>query len=96
MGQRNGLDQIFMQLKRTRHGAGQLSHLKRVGESCSKQIAFVVQKNLRFVDQSSKGTGVNDAVSVSLKIISRGCILFIQTPASGSQRIAGKGREDKP
>jgi Holliday junction resolvasome RuvABC endonuclease subunit len=32
----------------------------------AKQITFVVQENLRLVNQPAKGRGVNDAVAVAL------------------------------
>jgi hypothetical protein len=32
----------------------------------AKQVAFVVQKHLGFVNQSAKRCGVNDAVTVAL------------------------------
>jgi hypothetical protein len=42
-----------------------------MGHAGAEQIAFVVQEHLRFVDQAPKGRRVDDAVSVSLKVISR-------------------------
>jgi Holliday junction resolvasome RuvABC endonuclease subunit len=32
----------------------------------AKQIAFMVQKNLRLVDQATKRSGMHDAVTVAL------------------------------
>ena len=55
MRQGHRLDQIFMQMQRSGHGAGQLGHLQGMGQTRAKQIAFVVQKDLCFVDQSSEG-----------------------------------------
>ena len=71
--------------------ARKLSDLQGVGHARAKQVALVVQEDLRFVDQAPKGAGMHDAVAVPLKIISRGRILFIQTPAPGPQGVTGKG-----
>ena len=66
MGQGNGLDQVFVQVQRTRDGAAELRHFQRVRHARAKQVAFVVQENLRLVDQAAKRGGVNDAVAVAL------------------------------
>ena len=42
-------------------------------EASAKQIALVVQEDLRFVNQSAKGRGMDDAIAIALKIIARGC-----------------------
>jgi hypothetical protein len=34
--------------------------------ACAKQIAFVVQENLRFVNQATKRSGMHDTVTVAL------------------------------
>jgi hypothetical protein len=41
----------------------------------------MVQEDLGLVDQSPKGAGVDDAVPVTLKIISGRSICLVQTPA---------------
>ena len=48
----------------------------------AKQIAFVVQKNLCFVDQAAKRGGMHDAVAVALKQIARRCFGFGKTPSA--------------
>jgi hypothetical protein len=34
--------------------------------ACAKQIAFMVKKDLRFVDQATKRGGMHDTVTVAL------------------------------
>jgi hypothetical protein len=43
-----------------------------MSETGAKQIAFVIEEDLCFVNQSTKCRGVNDAVSIALEIIARG------------------------
>jgi Holliday junction resolvasome RuvABC endonuclease subunit len=43
-----------------------------VRQTGTKQIAFMVQKYLRFVNQTPKCRAVNDAVTVALKLAARG------------------------
>ena len=89
MGQRNGLNQIFVQPQRARHGATQLRHLQRVCEPRAKQVAFMVQKNLRFVHQPPKRGGVDDAVAVALKVGARGRGLFGIAAATRMRGVTG-------
>ena len=58
--------------KRPGDGAAQLRDFERVREPRAKQIAFVVQKHLCFVDQPPECGGVHDAVTVTLESIARG------------------------
>jgi hypothetical protein len=39
----------------------------------AKQIAFVVQKNLGFVDQAPEGCAVDDAVTIASEFRAGGC-----------------------
>jgi Holliday junction resolvasome RuvABC endonuclease subunit len=48
----------------------------------AKQIAFMVQKDLGFIDQAAKRGGMHDAVAVALKHISRRCFGLCKTPAA--------------
>ena len=50
--QGNGFHQVFVQMQGACDGTPQLRHLQRVRHAGAKQIAFVVQKDLRLVDQT--------------------------------------------
>ena len=54
MRQRHGLDQIFVQAQRAGDRAAELRHLQRVRQPGAEQVAFMVQKNLGFVNQPAK------------------------------------------
>jgi hypothetical protein len=43
-----------------------------MGQAGSKQIAFVVEEHLGFVDQAAKRRGMHNPVPVALKITARG------------------------
>src|SRR5699024_2676719 len=68
MGQGNGLDQIFIDLQHTRHGTGDLGHLKTVCEAGAEQIAFVVDEHLSLVFQQPECLAMHDAVTIALKL----------------------------
>ena len=65
--QHNGLDQIFIAAQGTRNRASNLGHLQRVGEPRAIIIAFVIDKNLRFIFETSESGCMQDTVSVTLK-----------------------------
>jgi hypothetical protein len=67
----NRLNQVFVQMQRSGNGTPQLRHLQRMREAGAEQVAFVVQKNLRFVNQPPKRRAVHDAVTVALKLAAR-------------------------
>ena len=57
----------------------------------AKQIAFVVQKHLRFVDQPAKSGRMHDAVAVALEVRSRRRDRLGNTAAARLDRITGVG-----
>jgi hypothetical protein len=96
--QRNGFDQVFVQVQRTGDRTAQLRHLQRVRHARAKQITFVVQEDLCFVDQASESRGVNDAVAVALMRVAHaggvgGKLGFCVAAATGLFRQAGVGGE---
>ena len=90
--QRNGLDQVFVQLQRPRDGTAQLRHLQRMRQAGAEQVTFVVQKHLRFVHQPAERGGVHDAVAVALERRAGGCVHLGVTAAPALGRVAGRGR----
>jgi hypothetical protein len=71
----------------------QLRNLERVGHAGAKQVAFVVQKNLGFIDQATKGGGVHDAVAVTLKSVAGGGVRLGVKPTPAQRRITGQVAE---
>ena len=67
MRQRNGLGQVFVEIQLARDGTRDLRDFQAVGEPRAKEIALVIDEHLRFVLQSAKGAGVNNAIAVALK-----------------------------
>jgi len=64
----------------------------------AKQVAFVVQKNLGFINQAPKCGGVNDAVAVALVRVAHaggvgGQGGFSVATAKGLIRVTGVGRK---
>jgi hypothetical protein len=57
-------------------------------QSRAEKIAFVVQKNLRFINQSTKSCGMHDPVAVTLESRARWCRQLRITAASGIIRMA--------
>ena len=68
----DGLDQILVQAQRSGDGPCNLRHLERVRHAGAKQVAFMVEKDLRLVDQPAKRRAVHDAIAVALKRIAIG------------------------
>ena len=73
MRQGDGFDQVFVEFEGAGDGTAQLRHFQRMRQPCAKQIAFVVQKNLGFVDQAPESGAVDDAVAISSELCAGGC-----------------------
>jgi len=95
VGQRYGLYQVLVDAQRARNGSPQLGDLQRVGQSRTEQVALVVEKNLRLVDQPPKRRGVHDPVPITLVFGSRWCRCFWVAPPLGRGRVAGVRRQIK-
>jgi hypothetical protein len=50
----------------------------------AEQVAFMVQKNLGFVDQPAKGRRVNNAIAVPLKVGARGRLRLGKAAPTGA------------
>ena len=72
VGQRDRLDQVFVQPQRPRDRAPQLRHLQRMRQARAEQVAFVVQEHLGLVDQAPEGRRMDDAVAIALEVGARG------------------------
>jgi hypothetical protein len=60
-------------------------------EPGAKQVAFMVQKNLGFVDQTPEGRAMNNAVAVALVVIARRRICFGKPPTTAALGVTGPG-----
>ena len=68
VGKRHSLGEVFIEAEHPADAARDLCHLDTVRQAGSKQIAFVVDEDLSLVFKPPKSRGVNDTVTVSLKI----------------------------
>ena len=64
-------------------------------EPRSKQVTFVVQKDLCLVNKPPKRRGVNDPIPVTLVLSARGRRRFVNQPAPTRRRVAGIGSKVK-
>ena len=91
--ERNRLDQVFVEAKHPRQRARDLRHLKAVCQARAVMVAFVVDKNLRLVDQPAECGGVNDPVAVALIDIARGTRRFPVKAAAALLRMRSIRRQ---
>jgi hypothetical protein len=70
MGKRDRFNQILVQPQSARNRSAYLGHFDAVRKARSEQIALVIDENLRLVFQPAERTGVDDAVSITLKLTS--------------------------
>ena len=87
--QGDGFDQVFIQVQSAGNGAGQLRHFQRMRQPGAKQITFVVQENLGFVDQAPKCRAVYDAVAVACKLCAGRRGRLGKAPATRLRGITG-------
>ena len=67
VGQRQGLDQIFVQSQRPADRAGDRGHLQRVRQPRAMVVAQLAGKDLRLRTQPAIRRTVDDAVAVALE-----------------------------
>ena len=92
MGQCNGLDEIFVQLQRAGDTASELRHFQGMRQACAKQITFVIQKNLCFVNQAPKRRGMHNPIPIPLVIGSRRGDRLWQSAPARLRRVTRVGR----
>src|SRR5580692_6287478 len=73
-GQRLG--KINIEAQRAGDGAGDLRHLNRVREPVAEVVGIAAGKNLGLVFETAKGSCVNHAIPVPLKIVAVGVLRF--------------------
>ena len=89
----NRLGQRFVQTQRRSDGATDLCHLERVRDASAIQIAFVIDENLGFVDQSAKRVRVDDAVTIALEFATILGRWFGVASATTARIVRGPRRE---
>jgi len=94
VGQRDGFHQIFVELQGPGDRAAQLGDFERMGQPGSKQVTFMVQEDLRLVDQAPESGGMHDAVAVALVLGSGRRRLLGMKPAARPRGIAGMTSQD--
>ncbi len=82
MGERDSLDEVFIQAKRARERASDLRHFKAVGEACAVVIALVVEENLGFMNEPPERRRMHNAVAVALIDIAGRAGGFVEKTAS--------------
>src|SRR6185437_15072232 len=64
----DGLRERLVQPQSARHGLGDLGNFDRMGYPGAIQVAFVIDEDLRFVNQTPEGIRMDDAVAVALEL----------------------------
>jgi hypothetical protein len=83
MGQRDGFCEVFVEAEAACQHTRNLRDLKGVCQACTKQIAFVINKDLRFVFEPTKRTCVNNTIAITLEFAAiRGSGLWVTPPAT--------------
>lgn len=93
MHQRKRFGEIYIQRQRTGNRASNLSDLNGVSQTIAKVIGIAAGENLSLIFEAAKGSRVNDAVAVALKIVAIGMRRFRETAPAGVlylNRVAGQ------
>src|SRR6185436_18161944 len=88
---RNRFDQVLVQTDAACDRSADLRDLERMREARAEQVAFMVQKDLRLVDEAAKRRAMNDAVAVALELVAGECRDFRVTPPAARLGSAGAG-----
>jgi len=67
VSQADGLGEFLIKAKSASSRSGDLGDLQTMREPRPKEIALVVNKDLRFIEQLSKGCRVNNPVTITLE-----------------------------
>jgi hypothetical protein len=84
MRQREGLDQIGIQVETRCDGARDLRNLDGVRQTGAKVVGDTMRENLSLILKPAKGAGVNDAVAIALE---RGAIGMLGLGVASSARV---------
>src|SRR5580704_3629982 len=68
--QGKGLDQINVQSQLSGNGASDLRNFDSVSQPIAKVVGVAASEDLSFGFETTKGPGVNDAITITLKVVS--------------------------
>src|SRR5579863_3798781 len=94
--ERERFREIHIQAERAGDGAGDLRDLNRVREPVAEVVGIAASKNLSLVFETAKGSRVNHAIPVALKIVAVGVLRFRKAASAGlfhMHRVAGQHGE---
>jgi len=83
VGERQGLDEVFVQAERARDGPPDLAHLDRVRQARAVVIPLVIDEDLRLVFEPAEGSRMDDAVAIPLVERAVAVMVFRVTAAAG-------------
>src|ERR1700751_781528 len=66
------LDQIYIQSKLSRDGAGNLRYFDGVGQAIAEVVGIAASEYLGFGFETAEGAGVDDGVAIGLKVVAIG------------------------
>jgi len=81
---RKSFGELFIEIQRGGHGAGDLRDLDGVGEPVTKVIRDARRKHLRFILQAAERGRMDDAVAIALELAAVRMRQFRISPASAS------------
>ena len=87
----NRFGQVLVEMKSPGYRPADLRDFKAVRQTGSKQVAFMIDENLRFVLQSPECGRVNDAVSIPLELRTPSWGWFVDSTPAGARGIGGVG-----
>ena len=93
VNQGKSLDQVHVEAKRARDGAGDLRHFEGVGQAIAEVVGEAAGEDLRLGFEAAKRAGVNDAVPVALEIVAIGMLGFRNSASAGllhPHRVVGQ------
>src|ERR1700683_4254585 len=93
MHERERFGEIHVECKRSRDGARDLRYFDGVSEPVAKVVRITARENLRLIFESAKGAGMDDAVTIALKVVAVGVRRFREAASAGMfhmDRVAGQ------
>src|ERR1700755_1867563 len=76
-------DQIYIQSKLSRDGAGNLRYFDGVGQAIAEVVGIAASEYLGFGFETAEGAGVDDAVAIALKVVAIGMPGLRETASAG-------------
>jgi hypothetical protein len=87
--------QIDIEVKGSRDGARDLGDFERMRQAIAEMIGVAAREHLRLGFQAPESSGVNDAVAVTLKVITVGMAGFWEPASAGLSDVHRVGGEHR-